>query len=62
MIWGFMASNGKFKIYRVDGTMTSAKYIELLEKILNVIIDMDFKLGGVTFMQGNASFHNQKIL
>ncbi len=61
MIFGFITSSGNFKVYKIDGTMNSKKYVSLLEEnILDDIVDCGFNLSDVVFMQDNASCHKSK--
>ncbi len=62
MIWGFIASNGTFKIYKCPPKMNSKSYIKLLEDgPLNDIANCGHKLSEIVFMQDNASCHNSEM-
>ncbi len=61
MVWGYITSKGKFKIYRINGTMNFKKYTELLEtKVLDELVNDGFCIKDIMFMQDNASCHTSK--
>lgn len=60
MIYGFISSFGKGKIYLVEGHLTSAKYILLLEKVRKDIEELYGKTDYI-LMQDNCSSHSAKI-
>ncbi len=61
MIWGFITSFGKLKIYKIEGKVNSSKYIDLLEnKFLDDAVECGIDLSKMVFQQDNASCHVSK--
>lgn len=61
MVWGCISIVGPGRLYRIDGTMNSQKYVSILkDNLLPSIKEHGFKRKQVYFQQDNAPKHAPK--
>ncbi len=62
MIWGFISFSGHLKIFKVEGTMTTTKYISMSEDFFfEELNKLGKKLNDIIFQQDNAPCHAFKM-
>lgn len=59
-VWGGICRNGTTPLIEYDGTITAAKYINILDKVVNDIDEL-FPRNNWWFMQDGASAHRSKV-
>ena len=57
MVFGYVLSNGTVNIIKIEGTLTSAKYVEMIKTFIS---DIKEKFPDYIFMQDNARAHTAK--
>ncbi len=58
MVWGFISKIGKLHICKVDGSVNTNKYINILEEFfLDKMQEDGLNVGDIIFQQDNASCH-----
>lgn len=62
MVWGAIASNGMYMLHRVEGTMKSPNYLDLLDNKVIPWMDAAFPDSNYHFLQDNAAVHTAKIV
>jgi transposase len=63
MAWGCITSQGVGELIRLDGTVDSKKYIEVLSNgLMKTLENYDLNPKRVIFMQDNASIHKAKTV
>ncbi len=62
MIWGFISFSGHLKIFKDEGTMTTTKYISMLEDFFfEELNKVGIRLNDIIFQQDNAPCHVSKM-
>lgn len=60
-VWGFMTRHGLGPLVRIEGTLTSGKYLEILQHVLlPYLLDGDFPDGLFVFQQDRSPIHTAK--
>ncbi len=63
MIWGFLTYTGNLKIFKIEKTLNSAKYLELLQGFFMDEMDkLNIDVSKIIFQQDNAPPHKAKCV